>query len=173
VHLPADAVAAEVDDDRIARRVRDLGDGRADVAEARAVADVSPWKPSIIVVTSTFTMSPSRRTSVLLGMPWHTISFRLVHTAAGNPLYPSWLGTPPRLFVSSRTQRSISAVAIPARRRAPIAASVSAAIRPARRRRATSASAKSSIAMPAAFANGRPRSNTVSICPPAAMPLLR
>ncbi len=30
-------------------------------------------------------------------MPWQTTLLRLVHTAAGNPLYPSWLAVPPRL----------------------------------------------------------------------------
>ena len=54
-------------------------------APTKNVADVSPWKPSSSVVTSTLTMSPGARRSRAIGMPWQTTSLRLVHTAAGKP----------------------------------------------------------------------------------------
>ncbi len=101
------------------------------------VREVSPWKPSSSVVTSTLTMSPACSTRDGDGMPWHTTSLTLVQTAAGNASrtprtrYPSWLGRPPRAAVSSRTQRSMSAVVIPGRIRVPTSSSVAAAARPA------------------------------------------
>ena len=109
------------------RRASGLG------SPTKKVADVSPWKPSRQVVTSTFTMSPGARRSSRRGIPWQTTLFLLVQTAAGKPWYPSWLGVPPRRAVSSRTQASMSAVAMPGARRAATWARVSAATLPARR----------------------------------------
>jgi hypothetical protein len=89
-----------------------------------------------------------------LGIPWQTTAFRLVHTAAGKPWYPSWLGRPPWRRVSSRTHASISAVETPGPRRAATAAKVDAAARPARRIAVTSAAPRSwiDIAPPCAIA---------------------
>jgi hypothetical protein len=92
-------------------------------------------------------MSPGARCSCALGIPWQTTAFRLVHTAAGNPWNPSWLGRPPRRDVSARTQASMSAVDMPGEIRVPIIASVAAAARPARRIAATSAAPRISIAI--------------------------
>lgn len=79
------------------------------------------------------------------GIPWQTTSFRLVHTAAGKPWYPSWLGLAPRRAVSSRTQASMSAVVMPGAIRAATYASVSAAAFPARRSAAWSFGSNSSM----------------------------
>ena len=93
-------------------------------------------------------MSPGARRSRGFGIPWQTTALRLVHTAAGNPWNPSWLGRPPRRRVSSRTQASMSPVDMPGAMRAAIAASVAAAARPARRIAVTSAAPRISIAIP-------------------------
>ena len=127
------------------------------------VAEVSPWKPPRAVVTSTLTMSPSARRTLREGMPWQTTWFLLVHTAAGKPLYPSWLGFAPRRAVSSRTHRSMSAVETPGPRRAATWASVAAAAWPAPEE-ACSLGPKSSIDMRGGWTPGGQGVNTVWVC---------
>jgi hypothetical protein len=47
---------------------------------------VSPWKPSLMTVTSILMMSPSLRTLASVGMPWQMTLLTEVHTVAGKPL---------------------------------------------------------------------------------------
>jgi len=47
---------------------------------------VSPWKPSLMTVTSILMMSPSLRILASLGMPWQMTLLTEVQTLAGKPL---------------------------------------------------------------------------------------
>jgi hypothetical protein len=69
VHGPAGGV------DQVAREA-------ASTSPTRNVAEVSPCTPSMKAVTSTLTMSPSRRRRES-GIPWQTISLTEVHSDLG------------------------------------------------------------------------------------------
>lgn len=68
-----------------------------------------------MVDTSTFTISPLRRNSFVLGMPWHTTSLMLTHTLFGKPSYRKGAGMASWSVVKQYTMWSISAVDIPSR----------------------------------------------------------